>query len=310
MTPPRLTPIAADDVDRVIARVPERPSRFPPIKRRYSVTADILSYRRCRRQYGFFKRRSYSPAQSGQLYFGTVIHLTLDRAHAHYRGELEGTNRGDFPTMDDIARYFEQASDALHNQGIRRLSDESMNKALDYVQAFNRDFGSAVYPRIIDTEHHLQKDKGKYILHGIVDVVAQTTPGSGWGDYEIWDYKGAKLPRLNHPDGKRDMENYRFQMRVYAHLYQLRNGARPRRAVLWFLGEPNREKQQHEVQLDDASVTEAVRVFEETVGRIEVSILTDDWSRISKNDAPAEETCSACDVRWNCPARSYALRTL
>ena len=309
MTAPKLTPLTAEEVDRVIAKVPERPSRFPPIKRRYSVTADILSYRRCRRQYGFFKRRSYSPAQSGQLYFGTVIHLTLDKAHAHYRGELEGTNQGSFPTEADIARYFKQASDALHNQGIRRLSDDSMQKALDYVQAFNKNFGRSVYPRIIDTEHHLQKDKGQYILHGIVDVVAQTTPGSGWADYEIWDYKGAKVPK-NNADGRRDLENYQFQMRVYAHLYQLRNGARPKRAVLWFLGEADPGKQQLEVVLDDPSVEQAVRVFEETVGRIEASIRADDWSQITRADAPAEETCSACDTRWNCPARTYRLRAL
>lgn len=309
MTAPRLTALTAEDVDRVIAPVPQRSNRFPPLKRRYSVTADILSYRRCRRQYGFFNRRSYSPAQSGQLYFGTVIHLTLDKAHAHFRGELEGTNHGDIPDEADIRRYFDQASEALHNQGIRRLSDDSMMKALEYVQAFNTTFGRDVYPRIIDTEHHLQKDKGQYILHGIVDVVAQTTPGSGWQDYEIWDYKGAKLPR-NNADGRRDLENYRFQMRVYAHLYQLRNDARPKRAVLWFLGESDSRKQQCEVSLSDDSIDQAVRAFEETVGRIETSIRTDDWSRIGPPDAPAEETCSACDIRWNCPARKYTLRAI
>jgi DNA helicase-2/ATP-dependent DNA helicase PcrA len=166
-----------------------------------------------------------------------------------------------------------------------------------------------VYPRIIDTEHHLQKDKGRYILHGIVDVVAQSEGPGGWDQYEIWDYKGAKWPG-GSDRGKRDLKHYEFQMKVYAHLYELRNGVRPKRAVLWFLGEADFEKQQYPVPLDDEGIVRAVNTFEETVNRIESSISTDDWSKITSADAPAEETCVACDIRWNCPARSYKIRAL
>ncbi|MDG6971043.1 MAG: PD-(D/E)XK nuclease family protein [Nitrososphaerota archaeon] len=302
MEEPELVPLRSTSLTPGLKPIPPRENRFPPPKRRYSVTADILSYRRCKRQYGFFSRRGYVSAQSGQLFFGTVIHQTLDKAHAHFRGEIEGTHPGSIPTENDINGYFEKAAGALEAQGVHRMSNESRDKALAYVQEFNRSFGPEVYPRIIDTEHRLQKDKGTYILHGIVDVVAAPEGASGWDGYEIWDYKGAKRPKRTD-DGDRDMKNYEFQMRVYAHLYELRNGVRPKRAILWFLGERRREHQQHAVDLSDTSITTAVGAFEETVEAIESSIRSDDWSSISVANAPSIETCNACDLRWNCSAR-------
>jgi len=303
MPDPALVPLNSAALTPGLRPIPIRKNRFPPPKRRYSVTSDVLAYRRCKRQYGFFARRGYVSAQSGQLFFGTVIHQTLDKAHAHYRGELEGTHPEDVPTDEDIDRYFDQVADALEGQGVRRMSDASRDSAREYVKAFNREFGRKqnVYKRIIDTEHRLQKDKGDYILHGIIDVVAQAEGGEGWGSYEIWDYKGAKRPG-NTRSGKTDMQNYEFQMRVYAHLYELRNGVRPKRAIVWFLGEPNPGNQQHEVDLSESNISAAVDVFEQAVRNIEQSIRTNDWSKITKADAPGEKTCVACDLRWNCPA--------
>lgn len=296
-----------------VSKMPRESWRVSLVKRRYSVTADILSYRRCKRQYGFFARRGYVSAQSGQLFFGTVIHETLDRAHAHFRGELEGVERGSLPDAKDIANYFGIAEKALRARGIRPLSRESRDIALRYVLDFNAQHGRSVYPRVIDTEHRLQKDKGGYVLLGVVDVIAEAeevdpeSPGD-WGRHEIWDYKGSKRPA----GSGHELEDYEFQMRVYAHLYELRNGKRPRRAVLWFLGEKDIGRQRHEVSLADSEVGKAVKVFEETVARIEVSIAKDDWSRIRKEEAPSPETCDACDIRWNCPgpAKKYRIRAL
>lgn len=59
------------------------------IKRRYSVTQDIVSFRRCGLQYAAFNVHKYAPAQQTQTYFGTVIHQVLDRCHAHFHGVTE-----------------------------------------------------------------------------------------------------------------------------------------------------------------------------------------------------------------------------
>lgn len=298
-----------DNIGSVLRAMPARKYSEPPVKRRYSVTADVLSYRRCKRQYGFFARRGYTSAQSGQLFFGTAIHEALDRAHAHYRGEVPDVDPGTVPNDEDIRNYFAAAERALRSRGIRPLSRESRDKAQDYVLEFNRVEGPTAYPRIVDTEHRLQKDKGTYILHGVVDVIAATKAeaqtGGHWEDYEIWDYKGSKRPE------PADMLNYEFQMRVYAHLYETRNGRAPKRAILWFLGERGDDRRV-EVQLTPEFVADAVTVFEETVGKIEASINCGDWSNLKDVSPPSAETCDACDLRWNCPspAKSYRLRGL
>src|SRR5439155_4002707 len=158
----------------------------------------------------------------------------------------------------------------LRARGIRPLSRESREKALQYVIDFNDFYGTSVYPRVVDTEHRLQKDKGSYILHGVVDVIATSsirTSSRHWGEHEIWDYKGTKFPSR-----KSDLENYEFQMRVYAHLYKIRNGTVPRKAILWFLGEMP-ESQQDEVSLSQPEIDAAVKVFEDTVAEIEKSIV-------------------------------------
>jgi hypothetical protein len=67
------------------------------VKRRYSVTQDVVSFRRCARQYGAFNIHKYAPAQQTQTYFGTIIHQVLDRCHAHYHGIVDPSTKGLLP---------------------------------------------------------------------------------------------------------------------------------------------------------------------------------------------------------------------
>jgi hypothetical protein len=291
-----------EEIGIMLSKMQRTETQFPPIKRRYSVVGDILAYRHCKRQYGFFVRRKYSAAQSGQLFFGSVIHETLDRAHAHYRGDISGIPQGSIPTDKDIERYFLKAESSLRAQGIRPLSKRSREKALEYVKDFNKIHGPYVYPCIVDTEHRLECDKGNYVLRGVVDVVAMNKK-TGWQNYEIWDYKGAKYPKMS-----KDLENYEFQMRVYAHLYELRNKVKPSKAVLWFLAEKDPKKQRVVVILNNALIQQALNIFERTVEEIENSILKDDWSNIS--NVPSDDTCTACDIRWNCKAKRFKIRAI
>jgi DNA helicase II / ATP-dependent DNA helicase PcrA len=305
--PPIFTP---RELQRQMNARPPSAVEQAQLKRKYSVTGDILSFKRCKRQYGFFARRQYAAAQEGQLFFGTVIHETLDRAHAHFQGLMPGTKKGDMPKPDDIATYFAEAERALRLRGIRPMSVESREAALGYVQNFNNVHGPTAYPRIVDTEHRLQKDTGAYLLTGVVDVVAEQPRPAGhegeWSEYEIWDYKGSKIPPDAHV-----LQDYEFQMRVYAHLYEQRNGIRPKRAVLWFLGEQP-TSQRHEVDLDPAEVKHAVDDFQQTVDAIERSIASNDWSDLSQQVSPPAETCDACDLRWNCKGakKTYQPRKL
>src|SRR3990172_3640944 len=89
-----------------------------PLKRQYSISGDVLAYRRCRRQYGMYKVRCYRPSKTIQFYFGTVIHQTLDLAHEHYLGRLDPSLRSRVPTDREIESYFTAAEASLKARGI------------------------------------------------------------------------------------------------------------------------------------------------------------------------------------------------
>lgn len=283
-----------------------------PARKRYSVTADVLMYQRCSIQYGTFAVRNYQPALEVQLFYGTIIHQVLDRAHAHYAGQLRG-QRGSLPTDSDIAAYFDEVENALVVRGIRTVKNVR-DQALNVLQRFNRLEGPQLYPRIVDTECRLQSDKGDYILHGNVDVLARSEDDRN-GEVEIWDYKGSEMP--SRADAHQ-YEQYIFQMQVYADLYRQKTGVAPAKAILYFLNslakgpEPTERPSSAviEVDLDPVEVQKALRSFGQTVQEIEERRTSRDW--IDPAIYPTEPTCDACDLRWACTVaeklgRKYSL---
>ena len=273
-------------------------------RRRYSVTSDILAYQQCSIQYGAFAVRRYEPALVVQLFYGTIIHQVLDRAHAQYRGEL-GVPRGTMPADSDIERYFKEVENALKARRIRAVGNVR-EQALLVLKRFNSLEGPILYPRIIDTECLLQADRGDYILHGNVDVLARSD-GTDSGQIEIWDYKGSTRPSMGDPAYQR----YVFQLQVYADLYQRKTGQAPTKAILYFLNElaPDPAPQKRpvnallEVDLDPSAVQQALQSFGQTVQQIESGRSSRQWPDPSED--PGEATCDACDLRWNCSAAAH-----
>jgi putative RecB family exonuclease len=249
-----------------------------------------------------------------QIYYGTVIHQVLDRAHAHYRGLLDPSTQGCLPTEADIERYFDDVNRSLRTRGIRSIRPEERDAALRRLKLFNSIEGPQLYPRVRDTEHRLQSDRGSYLLHGTVDVLADDPnwlPGMG---AEIWDYKGGHRPKAN----SEDMRRYEFQMLVYAELYRERNGIPPLKAVLYFLGELDVSSSSLtrpaeailEVDLQQARIQVGLQIFDHTVQQIQSCIASDNWPAPLPGQEPDKQTCDICDLRWNCTAVSgqYPMR--
>ena len=278
---------------------------FTP-RRRYSVTTDILSFRRCPHQYGFEVEHGYQPSRTSQLFYGTIIYQVLDRAHAHYGGLLDPSTRGMLPTDDDIEQYFRQVQASLRARGIRGARVAVEEQALDLLKTFNQVEGPTLYPRVVDTEHRMQSDETNFILHGTVDVLAAPNDTDrGFDTLEIWDYKGLKRPQANVPL----LRDYEFQMLVYASLYFKRHGVYPRIANLYFLNEladdrrpiqERRERALMQVPIVDSRVQAALNSFNATVDSIENARATQNWPAPDVGQGPGEETCVACDSRWNC----------
>jgi DNA helicase II / ATP-dependent DNA helicase PcrA len=266
-----------------------------PVKREYSITADILAFRRCSRQYGYFSVLHFVPAQVTQIYYGSVIHEVLDRAHRQFAGKMEGYDRG-IPTDLNIERHFNAVSTAMRSKRITPFGKKGEEAAKRAILNFNRAMGPVLYPRVRDTEHKLKIDMKDFLLVGVVDVLVGDGAASDSDEVEIWDYKGSK--RLE--PGSKEIAQYEFQMQVYAELYNRKNGRYPAKSILCFLEEHDPKDMIVEVPFNAASVSEAMKEFARTVAEIERRSDTGDWG--PPKDPPSRQTCAACDLRWDCPS--------
>jgi hypothetical protein len=290
-----------------------QPDLPTPARPRFSLTSDILSFRKCRRQYGYFGNDGFVPAQAVQIYFGQMIHQVLDRCHRHYSGLL-ASPAGTFPSDADVEAYYDEVDRALRTHGIRPASPVVAQQAKDILKTFNAVEGPELYPRVLDTEYRLEADRNDYVLRGVVDVLA----GDERGDPEIWDYKGTDMPPLSSIT----MRDYEWQMSVYAELYRAKAGRYPARAVLYFLNElktrpgdpPITSRPLRAVHVVDfmrngvesdgtpTLVRQGLDQFDMTVQQILTCRTARAWA--APTEAPDDKTCEICDIRWNCPSVS------
>jgi PD-(D/E)XK nuclease superfamily len=279
---------------------PPQPAMVRP---RLSLTADILSFRRCSRQYGYFGNDGFVPAQATQVFYGTIIHQVLDLTHRHYAG-LQGHPPGALPNDADVDRYFNEVQNALRSHGVRPASPAAAEKALHVLKLFNRVEGPALYPLIRSTEFRLESERPQYVLRGVVDVLARNSSApDDPGQMEIWDYKGSRFPDLSSPE----LRDYIWQMCVYAELYRVRSGTYPARAILYFLNELDQKpapstrplRAVYAVQFTAAGVQQALAEFDLTAQSIVGCRANKVWPLPQAE--PLKETCDICDIRWSCP---------
>jgi len=237
-----------------------------------------------------------------------VVHRTLDRIHQQFKGQIAGKEAGVVPDDDTVEEYFEQVSESLIARGVYPMSQAAKEKALEYIKRFNRQMGEELYPAVKDTEHQLKRRHDEFVIEGTVDVLTRSSDAEDDpGEWEIWDYKASQVP----PEDSHDMRNYRFQMQVYAGLFELKNGTLPAKAILYFLGADDPEEAKVEIPFSREEIDRAIRIFSDTVGDIEESRRLESWPAPEPEEAPTEETCGGCDLRWDCPTveGGYPLRT-
>ena len=279
-----------------------------PLKPRFSLTADILAFRRCPRQYGFFGVRGFVPAHTVQLFYGTIVHEVLDRTHRHYGGLEDPATKGKIPTDSDIEGYFKEVEDALIARGIRSINRSLHDQAIEVLKRFNKLEGPGLYPRVIDTECKVQGDRPSHIVDGVIDVlISANSTSTDPSAVEIWDYKGSRRPKEQY-----DLDTYRYQMLVYGALYRMKYGVLPRRAVLYFMNELDRDDLGltpkdaiWEIEFRSDDIDTALKEFDRTAREIISCNEGQVWEPPLAGRIP-QETCVACDIRWSCPSFTKA----
>lgn len=78
--------IANLDLAQIPAADPKHEEELP---KAYSYTGDYLQYRACPRRYMFYHRYDFAPTRAQTMFFGTLVHRTVDDLHHWLQAQME-----------------------------------------------------------------------------------------------------------------------------------------------------------------------------------------------------------------------------
>ena len=251
-----------------------------PVKRAFSFTGDLKVYETCPRQYQFFREYDFTPSRSAVIFFGLLVHQTIEEIHRLvFDGHLPTLNESRIRALFDRTFFFLSLADV---RPIGKAAKESAFKqVMNYFQQ-NQD----EMTRLIETEVDVSVEKDGHILTGKVDLLL-----GGDGRLELLDFKTSPKP----VDSPELLTSYERQLCTYAHILERRHGKRPDRLLLYWTAEPSKEEALMEFPYRTEFVEEAGRHFDGVVGRI----LAKDFQ---VSVPPEAGICKECDLRRFCAA--------
>lgn len=264
-------------LEELASRIPTQPRRDEDWKPTLSLTAHIDAYRRCARQYRLFHEDGFSPSFAQQVFFGTVVHQTIEDIHRHV---LDGREED---LTEEVARgYFDRNSELLRKRGIHPLAPSQRDAAFTHVIRYLKANQESL-DRVLDTEVEVTEELDRYVLNGRVDLIRGDDDA-----IEMIDFKAQQ-----RRDVGEEYDHYRDQLAFYWHLLRERYGRRPDRAVLYFTGEDQAESARVEVDLSKSDIDDVIHRFDETAQKI----LGEEFEL---GAYPPRATCRACDFKFYC----------
>jgi len=273
----RLPQLQTTDWGDLDSRIPREPLQAWSIKPVLSLTGRINVYRRCARQYAFFNEYSFVPSFAAQVFFGTVVHQTIEDIHRHVLDK-----RPEPLTANLVDQYFRRNSELLRKRGIHPLAPSQREEAFGHVMRYF-DANSSTLDRVIDTEVEVTLEQEMYVLNGRVDLVRAED-----GKIELVDFKAQK-----RTEAGADFDNYSDQLALYHFLLEERYGQRPDRAILYFTGEKKADQARVRVDVSDTDIADVKARFDATAQMILAK-------RYELKAFPPRDTCRACDFRHYC----------
>jgi DNA helicase-2/ATP-dependent DNA helicase PcrA len=80
---PRIEDLDLDDVPAA------RPKQDQETPKAYSYTGDYLAYLACPRRYAIYRRYNFAPARAQTMFFGSLVHRTVEDLHEWLRAQAE-----------------------------------------------------------------------------------------------------------------------------------------------------------------------------------------------------------------------------
>lgn len=251
-----------------------------PAKKTYSFTGDLKIYETCPRQYQFFREYEFTPSRSAVIFFGLLVHQTIEEIH---RIALDAK----LDTLDEpgILVLFDRTFRFLISSDVRPIDDQARAAALAQVLSYFRQNRDEML-RVIQTEVDVSLEKDGYILAGKVDLLL-----GGDGKLELLDFKTSPRPK----DSPALIAAYERQLCTYAHILERRHGRRVDRLLLYWTSESRKEDALMVLPYNAGRVDEAGLHFDETVRRIQSR-------EFAVTTPPESAICKECDLRMLCHA--------
>jgi len=256
-----------------------------PVKKSYSFTSDLKVYETCPRQYQFFREYDFTPSRSAVIFFGLLVHQTIEEIHRiALDGKLQTLNEAHIRTIFDKTFRFLALSD------VRPIGDAARDMAFRQVMNYFKQNQDEMR-RVIQTEVDVSIEKDGYILMGKVDLLLGAD-----GKLELLDFKTSE--RSNNP---LLLETYEDQLCTYAHILERRHGKRPERLLLYWTAEETKNQALMEIPYSHDKVEGAGQRFDAVVEKIKAR----DYRVIH---APEKKVCKECDLRQLCHAEGIVDR--
>lgn len=251
-----------------------------PIKRTYSFTGDLKLYETCPRQYQFFREYNFTPSRSAVIFFGLLVHQTIEDIH---RVVLDG--RAHTLNRQRIREFFERNFSFLLLTDVRPISEPAKEAAFKQVMNyFNQN--QEELKRVIQTEIDVSVEKEGYILTGKVDLLLGND-----GKLELLDFKSTPKPS----ESTELLSDYERQLCIYAHILEKRYGKRPERLLIYWTSEPRKRDALTIFSYRPELVEEAGRHFDAVVRKIQAK-------EFRVRVPPEKKICQECDIRTLCVA--------
>ena len=249
-----------------------------PLKKTFSFTGDLKVYETCPRQYQFFRDYDFTPARSAEIFFGALVHQTIEDIH---RRVLDGQTQE--LTDERVLELFDFNFHRLVGAGLRPVGQIQRENAFSQVMNYFHQNRSEMN-RIIDIEVDVSLEKEEYILIGKIDLLL------GEDDkLELLDFKSQ--PRPEQDEAR--LEGYYKQLCIYAHILEHRYDRRPERLLLYWTGEAKREDALMQFPYRPEIVDQAGIHFDHVVDQI----LKKEYQI---HNIPERKVCKECDLRLYC----------
>ena len=175
----------------------KRPDRIVPD---YSLTGDLLSYKRCALQYRYYNASALPPSRPVQMWYGEFIHGVLEAAFRIWRGAagalafpwpytaIPDDARPEAPpnglAAHDLRVFAWPIEEALMFEGKRARSRRARMAAYRRAEAAVNQLGPHLFPLIADAEQKVLGSRlippltagregrsNRYALRGVIDVL-------------------------------------------------------------------------------------------------------------------------------------------